>query len=75
LSGIRDVERRIERQRSWVKTPKPQAENPSEKVIAYHENLDVMLELSALALQTDSTRVISVQLTESGMPIQVGDVF
>ena len=74
LTGIRDVEKRIERQRSWVKTPKPQAENPNEKVTTYHDNLDVILELSALALQTDSTRVISVQLTESGMPIQVGDL-
>jgi hypothetical protein len=74
LSGIRDVEKRIERQRQWVNTPKPTAEVSEEKTTTYHENLDVILELTALALQTDSTRVISVQLTESGLPIEVGNI-
>ena len=74
MASVRDVERRIERQIEWLNTPKPGGIPPvTERPTTYHENLDLILELTALALQTDSTRVISVALPGSGLPIEFGD--
>ena len=73
LSAVRDVEVRIERQRQWLDTPKPGVPPLTARPTSYHENLDLLLELSALALQTDSTRVISVDLPGSGLPIVSGN--
>jgi len=73
-TGIREVEKRIERQRLWARTAKPGIPNPIGQIVTYHENLDAILELAALALSTDSTRVISVQLPNTGLPIQVGNL-
>jgi hypothetical protein len=69
FSSIRDVEKRIERQQQWVNTSKPGIPPLLERPTSFHENLDLMLELSALALQHDSTRVISVELPAGGLPI------
>jgi hypothetical protein len=73
LSAVRDVEVRIERQRQWLHTPKPGVPPLTERPTTYHENLDLVLELTALALQTDSTRVVSVDLPGSGLPIVWGN--
>jgi hypothetical protein len=69
FTSIRDVEKRIERQQQWVNTPKPGIPPLLERPTSFHENLDLMLELSALALQHDSTRVISIELPAGGLPI------
>ncbi|MCZ6675241.1 MAG: DUF1552 domain-containing protein [Verrucomicrobia bacterium] len=69
FSSIRDVEKRIERQQQWVNTPKPGVPPLMERPTTFHENLDLMLELTALALQHDSTRVVSVELPAGGLPI------
>ena len=69
FTSIRDVEKRIERQQQWVNTPKPGISPLLERPTSFHDNLDLMLELSALALQHDSTRVISVELPAGGLPI------
>lgn len=74
MTFVRDVETRIQRQMQWLKTPKPGVPPVTERPTSYHENLDLMLELTALALQTDSTRVVSVALPGSGMPIETGDL-
>ncbi|MCA9195629.1 MAG: DUF1552 domain-containing protein [Planctomycetales bacterium] len=74
MTSVRDVERRIERQLEWLETPKPGGIPPiTQRPTTFHENLDLLLELTALALQTDSTRVISVTLPGGGLPIEYGD--
>ena len=40
-----------------------------ERPTTFHENLDLMYELTALALQHDSTRVASIELPAGGLPI------
>jgi hypothetical protein len=72
FSSIRDVEKRIERQQQWVNTPKPGVPPLLERPTTFHENLDLMFELAALALQHDSTRVASVELPAGGLPIILG---
>jgi hypothetical protein len=69
FSSIRDVEKRIERQQQWVNTPKPGVPPLMERPTTFHDNLDLMFELTALALQHDSTRVVSVELPAGGLPI------
>jgi hypothetical protein len=71
MTSVRDVEIRIARQLEWLATPKPKVAPLTERPTNYHENLDMLLDLTALALQTDSTRVISVALPGKGLPIQV----
>lgn len=69
FSSIRDVEKRIERQQQWVNTPKPSVPPLMERPTTFHENLDLMFELTALALQHDCTRVASIELPAGGLPI------
>jgi hypothetical protein len=69
FSSIRDVEKRIERQQQWVNTPKPGIPPLTERPTTFHDNLDLMYELAALALEHDSTRVVSVELPAGGLPI------
>lgn len=68
LGSVRETERRIERSRTWVDVPRPEIDGTSLQLAAnwytLHDRemwLDVMLELSYLAFQTDSTRVITYQ--------------
>lgn len=71
--SVRDVENGIRRELEWLATPKPGAPPVTQRPTSYHRNLDLQLELTALALQTDSTRVVSVGLPGKGMPIHVGN--
>lgn len=68
MNSVRETERRVQRQVEWVDVPKPIVESkglqlnskPGDK----HDRpiwLDVMLELSYLALLTDTTRVITFE--------------
>ncbi len=68
LGSVRETERRIERSKSWVDVPRPEVDGTDLQLAAnwytLHDRemwLDVMLELSYLAFQTDSTRVITYQ--------------
>ena len=72
FSSIRDVEKRIERQQQWINTPKPGVPPLLERPTTFHANLDLMFELTALALQHDSTRVASIELPAGGLPIILG---
>ena len=69
FTSIRDVEKRIKRQQQWVNTPKPGVPPLTERPTTFHENLSLMFELAALALQHDSTRVVSFELPAGGLPI------
>ncbi len=61
-----------DRQQQWVNTPKPGVPPLLERPVTFHENLDLMFELTALALQHDSTRVASIELPAGGLPIILG---
>ncbi len=68
LTAIREVERKLHRRNQWLDQPKPKAnqnvirgDDQSETIIdlTYPYNIAVMYDLMVLALQTNSTNVIS----------------
>jgi hypothetical protein len=69
LTGIRDLERRMQDEKDWLRKPKPnvkklefgkeQGLDPDKKGLEYRRYQRLMYDVIALALQTDSTRVIS----------------
>lgn len=63
FTGLRQVERGLERQARWADTPKPQApfDAPNEG-LAGEEAISLMENMIIIALQTDATRVVSYRL-------------
>ncbi len=69
LTGIRDLERRMQDEKDWLRRPKPNVANlvfgneqtldPEKAGLDYRRYQRLMFDVIALALQTDSTRVIS----------------
>ena len=69
LTGIRDLERRMQDEKDWLRKPKPnvkqlefgkeQGLDPDKSGLEYRRYQRLMFDVIALALQTDSTRVIS----------------
>ncbi|MFO0820051.1 MAG: DUF1552 domain-containing protein [Pirellulales bacterium] len=69
LTGIRDLERRMQDEKDWLRRPKPnvatlqfgkeQGLDPDKSGLDYRRYQRLMYDVIALALQTDSTRVIS----------------
>jgi hypothetical protein len=69
LTGIRDLERRMQDEKDWLRKPKPnvvalefgkeQALDPNKSGLEYRRYQRLMYDVIALALQTDSTRVVS----------------
>ncbi|MEM9411677.1 MAG: DUF1552 domain-containing protein, partial [Planctomycetota bacterium] len=51
---------------------KPRVPKITERPTTYHKNLDLMFDLTALALQTDSTRIVTLMLPSGGLRIEVG---
>ena len=72
FSSIRDVEKKIEIRKRWTKHPKPDA--PFEKPANTNtvDDLPMLYELIALALQTDSTRVATLEIGGSFLPQHLG---
>jgi Protein of unknown function (DUF1552) len=62
LTSVRDVERRIGMRRSWLDIPKPQAPFDAPKNRNMVEDLPLLYELIALAIQTDSTRIATLEI-------------
>ena len=64
FTAIRDLEKRLAASQSWLATPKPQITTAAPREISNNdnlpENLSSMLGLVKLALETDSTRVVTV---------------
>lgn len=68
LTSVREVERKLQRQNEWINVAKPEVSdsvirgNDNDDLIidlTYPYNTSVLYDLMILALQTDSTRVIS----------------
>ncbi|TWU58170.1 hypothetical protein Poly59_10790 [Rubripirellula reticaptiva] len=72
FSSIRDVEKRLDIRRRWADQPKPDApfEKPADANTV--DDLPMLYELIALALQTDSTRIATLEIGGSFLPQNLG---
>jgi hypothetical protein len=72
MTSIRDVEKRLELRQRWEHQPKPEA--PFEKPANRNpvEDLPLLYELIALALQTDSTRIATLEIGGDFLPQHLG---
>ena len=72
FTSVRDLEKRMEASKEWEYKPKPKTDapvpldpsNPSD----YMDKVKLMYEISRLAFQSDSTRVISLMLDSVNSP-------
>ena len=72
LTAVREVEQRMVKAQEWERLPKPtpplpMPEDPSENS-AYMEKTRLMYQMARLALQTDSTRSITLLLDSNNSP-------
>lgn len=72
FTSVRDVEKRLELRRRWEDQPKPDApfEKPTDRNTV--EDLPLLYELIALALQSDSTRIATLEIGGSFFPKDLG---
>lgn len=76
LTSIRDLERRLVIDEQWVKTPKPKVDIEPPKDITNKSDLigrtQLLFDLTHLAIQTDSTRLITIMMSgaTSAPPIE-----
>lgn len=72
LTSVRDVEKRLQAKSQWIDHPKPDApfERPADRNTVH--DLPLLYELIALALQTDSTRVATLEIGGSFLPQDLG---
>lgn len=72
LTSVRDVEKRLALRQRWTSQPRPKApfEKPSNRNAV--EDLPLLYELIALALQTDSTRIATLEIGGDFMPQHLG---
>ncbi len=72
FTGVRDLEKRLEKAREWEDVPKPAAPAPAPEDPAgpkeYFRKTKLMYDLARLAFQTDSTRLITVMLDSVNSP-------
>lgn len=76
LTGIRDLERRMQSEKEWLRRPKPnvaslefgkeQGLDPDKSGLEYRRYQRLMFDVITLALQTDSTRVIAYMARMDG---------
>ena len=64
LTAVRDVENKLEMNQHWIGKPKPEVDLPEPTEEGFVDSLEVFYELLALALQTDSTRVATLEIPE-----------
>jgi hypothetical protein len=66
LTGVREVELRIQRSESFGDLPDPRSDTPAGIPPNYGEHMDLMYDLLAMAFQTDSTRISTLLLAGDG---------
>ncbi len=70
FTSIRDLELKMQKEIAWTKRPKPKVDIPPMKDISDRRNAigrqALMYDLMVLAIQTDSTRVFTLKLDNSG---------
>lgn len=72
LTSVRDVEQRIGLRRSWLDVPRPEAPFAAPKNRNMVEDLPLLYDLIALALQTDSTRISTLEIGGDFNPRDLG---
>ncbi|TLD71523.1 DUF1552 domain-containing protein [Phragmitibacter flavus] len=72
MTSIRDVEKRLELRQRWDHQPKPEAPFGKPANRNPVEDLPLLYELIALALQTDSTRIATLEIGGDFMPQHLG---
>jgi hypothetical protein len=72
LTSVRDVEKRLELRKRWTTQPKPAAPFDKPAVRNAVEDLPLLYELITLALQTDSTRIATLEIGGDFMPQHLG---
>lgn len=72
FTSVRDVEKRLELRRRWADQPKPDAPFDKPANTNTVEDLPLLYELIALALQTDSTRVATLEIGGCFLPQNLG---
>lgn len=72
LNSLREVEKRLDLRRSWIDRPKPEASLPEPKNRNMVEDLPILYDLILLALQTDSTRIATLEIGGDFNPRDLG---
>ncbi len=62
FTSVRDVEKQLELSRQWSAVPKPQPGMAEPENTGFVSDLPVLYDLIALALQTDSTRIATLEI-------------
>ena len=62
FASVRDVEQKLELQKHWQNIPKPKTDYPEPQNEGLTRDLPKIYDLMALALQTDSTRVATLEI-------------
>ena len=71
FTSVRSVEKKLEMSEQWIHRPKPEPGIPMPQDKAITETLPAFLDLIALALQTDSTRVATLGIPST---LRTGDL-
>jgi hypothetical protein len=66
LTGVREIEQRIQRAESFGDLPNPNSDTPAGIPSNYGDHMDIMYDLLAMAFETDSTRVSTLLLAGDG---------
>lgn len=70
LTAVRDVEQRLHNEEAWAERPKPQVDakppGPLPDASDLIRRADMLLSLAHLALQTDSTRLVTISIDPDG---------
>lgn len=73
LSSVRDLEHRLQESKGWERKPKPVVSVPAPvdptSPAQYMEKVKIMYDLARLAIETDSTRSITLMLNSVGTPV------
>jgi len=65
FTAIREVEKSIAQEKSWLARPRPKVDVPEPKDGTVSKQLPILFDLVALALETDSTRVATIEIPGS----------
>jgi hypothetical protein len=73
LTSVREVEERLHLAGEWEKRPKPTAARPEPAEIQdkklFFEKFDLMLSMAQLALESDSTRIVTLMVDAFATPV------
>jgi len=73
LTSVREVEERLQSARDWEKRPKPNTNQPPPADIPdnklFFEKFDLMLAIAQLALESDSTRIVTLMVDAFATPV------